>query len=75
MSDYFNPQPKPEQLKDAALLIFKYQQTSVGFLCRNLGVNRSVGIGIMKLLEDKGIVGPFEGTHRKILSTNLDLLK
>lgn len=74
LSDNFNPQPKPE-IQEAGELIMRYGVTSVGFICRHMKVDRFKGMAIMKELEEKGIVGPFEGHHRKVLVTNLDKLK
>lgn len=62
----------PETLIEAAKLIIQTNCTSVGFIARRMNVDRRTAIDIMKSLEDKGIVGPWEGTDRIILTRSLD---
>lgn len=65
-----------EEMNEAALDVFESGNASVTMLQRRLKIPYSRGARLIDALEEKGIVGPFEGsTPRKILITKEQYLK
>ena len=65
---YVKIETEDELLKDAAHLILETGQASISMLQRKLKIGYSRGARLIDLLEEKGFVGPSEGTKgRKVI--------
>lgn len=64
---------KDEVYEEAVKLVFQTKQASVSMLQRRLGVGYTRAARLVDMMEDEGIVGPYQGSKpRDILIENVD---
>jgi S-DNA-T family DNA segregation ATPase FtsK/SpoIIIE len=67
------PRGRDELFDEAARLVIKHQQGSVSLLQRRLTIGYARAARLIDMLEEAGIVGPFEGSKaREVLVTSQD---
>ena len=59
-----------ELLREAARLVLESGQASISMLQRKLRVGYSRAARLIDMLEEKGFVGPFEGTKSREVTAN-----